>query len=655
MPGPSNSKQPKSSKSKGKQRARSTTPTTAGPSQAPAVIPAPPIPRSYETRKQTQGRPVRTLDKYQILASALESVEPFLNPCTAIPTDEVSYRRLFMGISRLQPHINAVFHDFDTCMNADLADLCDHVSFFFRRLAPDHFERVLNKPAWSWVNTNTPTSRFGGLQTSGEAYQVTGDLPDLVPSSPSPSVATSLVAPSGPSREVISIHDTDDEAEPATPTPPDSVSTDESEDEYDKLQEEMGEEEEEARPLTFTLPAAPSKAPSGPSARKLNRAGRPSTVIAHSKLLPPIGVQARVSSGKKRHQKHEDYEHTPASRSLPVYERGPLFLQSAALHELTVPLNTGPVPDWVRPPCGQCASHGLVYTGGDLLNGVRCDQCARLKQTCGFDTRVPRFQASQQMSFGGEESPWHITALVSDILNLRATAQIAASHAEDLRKMTEAKLGTLSLVLQRVYSNRGDAGLNEYVQDVKDFQELLEYAKDVPLDTPMLFPQRLNATVQKPEVAGYHWSTDYESSILYNPPSIDDDLGSLSYASDDAMDVEPSRLQTPPYKSTLPTHTEADLHRSDLVPGPSLSPGAYETPQTSFSELEADAVLQAIVKDDEDRSEGPSSAPWLPPPAPTSQPAPAATTAPNVESSTPPHLDLRHYQRSPRKGFQSGK
>ncbi|KAJ2928987.1 hypothetical protein H1R20_g8104, partial [Candolleomyces eurysporus] len=512
----------------------------AAPRLAPDVIPAPPIPRQYETRLQAQGRPIRTLDKYPILASSLESVEAYLNPRTAIPTDDVSYRRLFMGISRLQPHINAAFHDFDTCMNRDLADLCDHISLFLRRLSHEHFERVLGKPAWSWVNTNTPTKRFRGLQTSGDACQVTGELPDLVPPSPSTSAAVSL-----PPHEVISVHDTEDEATSAIPplsaAEPDTMSTDDPDVEIDELQDDDEEEEKvEADPLTITLPSASSKSRAAPSARKLSHAGRPPTVIEHSKLLPPLGVQSRVSSGKKRHQKNEDYAHTSASSSLPIYESGPLFLQSAALRELTVPVHTGPVPDWVRPACGQCASHGLVCTGGDLLNGVRCNQCALLKQTCGFDTRVPRFRASQQMAFGGEDSPWNITALVSDVLNLRAMAQIAASHAEDMRKMTEAKLGTLSLVLQRVYSNRGDAGLSDYARNVQDFQEVLEYAKDVPLDTPMLFPQRLNATVQAPEVAEYHWTTDYESSILYNPPSVDDDLGSLSYVSDDAMDVVPT-------------------------------------------------------------------------------------------------------------------
>ncbi|RXW12224.1 hypothetical protein EST38_g13629 [Candolleomyces aberdarensis] len=238
-------------------------------------------------------------------------------------------------------------------------------------------------------------------------------------------------------------------------------------------------------------------------------------------------------------------------------------------------------------------------------------------------------------------------------------AQIAALHAEDLQKMTKAKLGTLSLVLQHVYSNRGDAGLNDYATNIADFRELLEYAKDVPLNMPMLFPQRLNATVQQPEVASYHWSTDYKSSVLYDPPSDVNELGSLSYVSNNAMDIEPESLKTPLYKKALPAHTEANLCRGDLVPGPLLSPGGYETsfgtPQTSFSELCSEEELQPKVKEDDDRGEGPSSA-IVQPSASTSQavPNPAPSTS-NVESAPPPHLDLRHYQHLPCKGFQAGK
>ncbi|KAJ2935295.1 hypothetical protein H1R20_g1799, partial [Candolleomyces eurysporus] len=256
---------------------------------------------------------------------------------------------------------------------------------------------------------------------------------------------------------------------------------------------------------------------------------------------------------------------------------GPLFLQSSALRELTLPLNAGPVPSWVRPPCGQCASHGLICTGGDFLNHIRCDQCASLKQTCGFDTRIPRFASSQQLAFAGEGSPANISQLVSDVLNLRAMAQIAASHAEDLQKMTKAKLETLSLVLQRVYSSEGDAGLSGYARNVKDLEEVLKFAKDVPLDTPMRFPERLHATMQQTSETEYRWLTNYQRSIYHNPPRVmsepSEDLENTSfYADEDAMEVEPPQPAQP---APAPTA------------GPSTFPGSLETQAAPSSQAES--------------------------------------------------------------------
>ncbi|KAJ2935708.1 hypothetical protein H1R20_g1386, partial [Candolleomyces eurysporus] len=102
---------------------------------------------------------------------------------------------------------------------------------------------------------------------------------------------------------------------------------------------------------------------------------------------------------------------------------------------------------------------------------------------------VPSFvKSSQHLYYAGEDSPLNIASLVSDVLHLRSMAQIAVAQADDLIRMTEAKLGTLSLILQHVYSRRGDDGLSEYLQEVDQFHELLEFASQVPLDTPMLFP-----------------------------------------------------------------------------------------------------------------------------------------------------------------------
>ncbi|KAJ2923245.1 hypothetical protein H1R20_g13849, partial [Candolleomyces eurysporus] len=134
--------------------------------------------------------------------------------------------------------------------------------------------------------------------------------------------------------------------------------------------------------------------------------------------------------------------------------------------------------------------------------------------------------------------------------------------------MTKAKLETLSLVLQRVYSSEGDKGLSAYARNVKDFEELLEFAKDVPLDTPMRFPERLNATVQQPGETEYRWVTGYRQPARRHPPRVlseaSEALENTSfYADEDAMEVKPQ---------------EASQSTPAPAAGPSTFPGALETP-----------------------------------------------------------------------------
>ncbi|KAJ2921134.1 hypothetical protein H1R20_g15961, partial [Candolleomyces eurysporus] len=340
---------------------------------------------------------------------------------------------------------------------------------------------------------------------------------------------------------------------------------------------EEDEGQEPASPERTTSVAPPLPLAATPPARPMVVTNRPTTVINLPHLQPPPGRRPRVAPARKKAQKHEAFPHVEPPGVLPVYEMGPLFLQSSALRELTLPLNAGPVPSWVRPPCGQCASHGLMCMGGDFLNHIRCNQCASLKQTCGFDTRIPRFASSQQLAFAGKASPENISQLVSDVLNLRATAQIAASHAEDLQKMTKAKLETLSLVLQRVYSSEGDAGLSSYAWNVGDLEEVLKFAKDIPLDTPMRFPERLHATMQQAGETEYRWLTNYQHSIYHNPPRVmskpSEDLENTSfYADKDAMEVEPPQQAQP---APAPTA------------GPSTFPGSLETQAAPSSQAES--------------------------------------------------------------------
>lgn len=195
--------------------------------------------------------------------------------------------------------------------------------------------------------------------------------------------------------------------------------------------------------------------------------------------------------------------------------------------------------------------------------------------------------------------------------------------------MTAAKLGTLSLILSRVYASRGDEGLNMYARNVADFEQLLEYASEIPLDTPLLFPERLHATTLAAGSKDYHWVTEFQDSIfvpsppapvLEESPTVTQLLKfniPLDNASDASMEDAEGRTTPPAY-----------LH--DFSTGPTLSPGRFE--------YRLPTQTPAV----DDRGEGSSS-------------GPAAGAAPVVVGPvTPPRLDLRLLTKkpTPRKGLQ---
>ena len=112
----------------------------------------------------------------------------------------------------------------------------------------------------------------------------------------------------------------------------------------------------------------------GSSSRKMGLMQGPATVIEHSYLLPPIGVRPRVSIEKRKPQKHESYPHVQPPGSLPIYGSGPLFQQSHLLRELTLPVQTGPVPNWVSVSFSSIVYHSVLplrVAGPPFLWSVR--------------------------------------------------------------------------------------------------------------------------------------------------------------------------------------------------------------------------------------------------------------------------------------------
>ncbi|KAJ2927293.1 hypothetical protein H1R20_g9802, partial [Candolleomyces eurysporus] len=235
--------------------------------------------------------------------------------------------------------------------------------------------------------------------------------------------------------------------------------------------------------------------------RSFSVSARPKSVLAPSHLLPPVRSEAA---------------------HLPVYNKGPLFKQGYLLAELQAPLleDFAP-PNWVRPPCGSCAASGIVCTGGDFLHGVRCDNCNDQKKPCGFDLSIPRMTSLSALSAAADASPERISSLIVDALVLRGMTRVAFALAEDQYKLLEAKMGTLSLILSRVYSDEGDAGLRRYFTDVEALQGLLEFSRHVPLDTPMLYPRRTSTSTMGITKDEYTWTTTFDEE------EVDEYLSSL--------------------------------------------------------------------------------------------------------------------------------
>ncbi|KAJ2932594.1 hypothetical protein H1R20_g4502, partial [Candolleomyces eurysporus] len=453
-----------SKKSQGKRRAR----------LPPEMIDLPPAQHVAPQITLRRSQAVRTVVAFPGLAAIAKGFEPYLNPHIRFEVNQSLRNRLTTLILAAGPRLQEALYHVDTCRNADLISLATHVSFLFWQLCPNEFQAYFGTEGWYWLRDKVPLQAFAGLQSTGDPEQV------------EPPAFPKVILPGAANED----NESSEEEEAAPP--------------------EAGATHTDPLPPA-EVPLAGQDAPQPPEGvlnLKSENVPAPDPYLllvfqASSlamELFPPGCPKAYVPGCHlaERRPKHDAFAHVTAPGMLPIYEGGPLFLQSSALRELTIPVNQGPVPSWVRPPCGQCASHGLICTGGDYLNNIRCDQCAALKQTCSFDTRIPRFTLSQQLAFAGKGSAANISCLISDILNLQAMAQIAASHAKDLQKMMKAKLETLSLVLQHVYSSEGDKGLSSYARNIKDLEAVLNFAKDIPLDTLMRFPERLHATTQQP-------------------------------------------------------------------------------------------------------------------------------------------------------------
>ena len=202
MPGPSNPEKP--SKSKGKRRAVIVR-SSEEPLEAPPVIAAPPVgstsqlqpPPPYRMRGSTRGRPLRTLELVEDLEEEFESLLPYLDPEAELPEDDDLHTRLLLKIATVAPLLvrlfslsvtrylqlsqNRAHNHIDTCLNADIAAACEHVSYLLYRIDPAQYISVWGRPSWSWVKDTIPDEPFAGFQVAGGPVLVDTPIPQLVP------------------------------------------------------------------------------------------------------------------------------------------------------------------------------------------------------------------------------------------------------------------------------------------------------------------------------------------------------------------------------------------------------------------------------------------------------------------------------------------
>ena len=169
---------------------------------------------------------------------------------------------------------------------------------------------------------------------------------------------------------------------------------------------------------------------------------------------------------------------------------------------------------------------------------------------------------------------------------LRGTTQLAYALAEDQLKLLESKVGTLSLVLRRIYSAEGDAGLRRYFTDISQVKDLLEFSSCLNLATPMVFPRRTAASSVHVDNDSYEWGSSFDDTEVGNyfeqlrmPPPVE--------STEDQMETDPP--VPPPSTTDLHSHREP----SPLVPRKRVrvvSPASEEAEGDSGAEGESSSA-----------------------------------------------------------------
>ena len=158
--------------------------------------------------------------------------------------------------------------------------------------------------------------------------------------------------------------------------------------------------------------------------------------------------------------------------------------------------------------------------------------------------------------------------------------------------MLESKVSTLSLVLRRIYSSEGDAGLRRYFADITQLEDLLDFSNFLDLTTPMIFPRRTSSSSINTTSDVYEWGSTFDET------EVDHYFEQLRVPrpepTGDEMDTDPPAA--PPATTDLHSHREP----SPLVP---RKRARFESPAAEESGAESGAEGESSAESEDYESE----------------------------------------------------
>ncbi|KAF6760420.1 hypothetical protein DFP72DRAFT_843330 [Ephemerocybe angulata] len=183
-----------------------------------------------------------------------------------------------------------------------------------------------------------------------------------------------------------------------------------------------------------------------------------------------------------------------------MYREGPLTDAAPFFKTLTKPAVQNPESRH-RFACATCAGRGIDCTGGDLLGGTRCDQCAATKAACcGYQFTAPRPARDGSLSLIDELAPRRVQTLARLIMQELGSARVLYALYEDAEERALAYAKDLSNRFRRNVNSSWHNHLRQLVGDAVDLDaltEIIAFAEADPLTQVEFHPRTQNALLTR--------------------------------------------------------------------------------------------------------------------------------------------------------------